>query len=324
MVRKNSKISEGIKLKLNVNIMQQYISNYIKRNEIYYEPKKKDMNHNEIEEKSNEIHQETNQNETNQKINPKEPKFISCSNSFIALTSLVEVIINDIISNTLPKCKKNDFDLTVITYDGLNCSIITDQNLHNNYYKYITSFNNLNNYIAELASYNYINEYIDIEFPKIMVEQKASNFLSFIVVSILNEILYTMSCIIKFTHKSCFSVEMVIAVCNIIFKDNLKSILITKLGETDKLYKQYKEKLKIEAAKKKDEAEKKDVNTKDTNKENDEKDKNEVKESNKPIEEKTETKEDIKPVESKIIKPVTKPNDNKNIKRIIKPSSNKK
>ena len=157
-----------------------------------------------------------------------------------------------------------------------------------------------------------------------MVEQKASNFLSFIVVSILNEILYTMSCIIKFTHKSCFSVEMVIAVCNIIFKDNLKSILITKLGETDKLYKQYKEKLKIEAAKKKDEAEKKDVNTKDTNKENDEKDKNEVKESNKPIEEKTETKEDIKPVESKIIKPVTKPNDNKNIKRIIKPSSNKK
>ena len=230
MVRKNSKISEGIKLKLNVNIMQQYINNYIQRNEIYYEPKKKEIKPNETQ----------------------EPKHISCSSSFIALTRLVEVIVKDIVDNSLPKCKKNEFDLYVMTYDGINCSIITDPNLHNNYYKYISSFNSLNNYIAELAPFNYINEYIKVEYEKVMVEKKAFNFLSFIIVSVLNEILYTMSCIIKFTHKSCFSVEMVLAVCEIIFKDNLKSIVITKLDETNNLYKQYKEKLKEEAAKKKE------------------------------------------------------------------------
>ncbi len=49
MVRKNSKISEGIKLKLNVNIMQQYINNYVQRNEIYYEPKKKEVKPNETQ-----------------------------------------------------------------------------------------------------------------------------------------------------------------------------------------------------------------------------------------------------------------------------------
>ena len=326
MVRKNSKISEGIKLKLNVNIMQQYISNYIKRNEIYYEPKKKDMNHNEIEEKPNEIHQETNQNETNQKINPKEPKFISCSNSFIALTRLVEVIINDIISNTLPKCKKNDFDLYVMTYDGINCSIITDPNLHNNYYKYISSFNSLNNYIAELAPFNYINEYIKVEYEKVMVEKKAFNFLSFIVVSVLNEILYTMSCIIKFTHKSCFNVEMVSAVCEIIFKDNLKSILITKLDETNTLYKQYKEKLREEAAKKK-EGENKDIKEVKDEKTDDNKEEktneNEQEKNNENKEEKTEEVNDKKGKDDKKEEKEIKKDDKKETIKELKKEVNK-
>ena len=111
MVRKNSKISDGIKLKLNVNVMQQYVTSYIQRNEIYYEPKKKEINTDE----------------------PQEPKNISCSSSFIALTRLVEVIVNDIVNNTLPKCKKDNFGLNVMSYDAINCSIITDPNLHNNY-----------------------------------------------------------------------------------------------------------------------------------------------------------------------------------------------
>ena len=291
MVRKNSKISEGIKLKLNVNIMQQYINNYIQRNEIYYEPKKKEIKPNE----------------------PQEQKHVSCSSSFIALTRLVEVIVKDIVDKSLPKCKKNDFDLYVMTYDGINCSIITDPNLHNNYYKYINSFNSLNNYIAELAPFNYINEYIKVEYEKVMVEKKAFNFLSFIVVSVLNEILYTMSCIIKFTHKSCFNVEMVLAVCEIIFKDNLKSILITKLDETNNLYKQYKEKLKEEAAKKK-EGENKDIKEVKDEKtdDNKEEDVNEQEKNNEKKEVKTEEVDDKKEIktEEKEIKA-----EEKNIKK---------
>ena len=134
MVRKNSKISEGIKLKLNVNVMQQYVINYIQRNEIYYEPKKKDTNPDETQEQ----------------------KYISCSSSFIALTRLVEVIIIDIVNNTLPKCKKNNFDLKVMSYDAINCSIITDPNLHNNYYKYITFFNK-SNILSINKSYSIFN-----------------------------------------------------------------------------------------------------------------------------------------------------------------------
>lgn len=280
MVRKNNKISEGIKLKLNVNIMHQYINNYIQRNEIYYEPKKKEIKPNETQ----------------------ELKHISCSSSFIALTKLVEVIVKDIVDNSLPKCKKNDFDLYVMTYDGINCSIITNPYLHNNYYKYISSYNNLNNYIAELAPFNYINEYIKVEYEKVMVEKKAFNFLSFIIVSILNEILYTMSCIIKFTHKSCFNVEMVSAVCKIIFKDNLKSILITKLDETNTLYKQYKEKLREEAAKKKEGENKdiKEVNDEKTDEKKEEKtDENEQEKNNENKEMKTEVPDDKKEKDDK-------------------------
>ena len=247
MVRKNSKISDGIKLKLNVNVMQQYVTSYIQRNEIYYEPKKKETKPDEAQEQKN----------------------ISCSSSFIALTRLVEVIVNDIVNNTLPKCKKDNFGLNVMSYDAINCSIITDQNLHNNYYKYTINFNSGNNYIAELAQYNYIKEFIDSNYEKLMIERKGSNFLSFIVISILNEILYIMTCIIKYTHKSCFTIEMVSTVCSIIFKDNLKSLLIQNIDETDKLYKQYKEKLKEEAAKKKEEEEtKKAKEIKDENTEN--------------------------------------------------------
>ena len=303
MVRKNSKISEGIKLKLNVNIMQQYINNYVQRNEIYYEPKKKEVKPNETQEQ----------------------KHISCSNSFIAFTRLIEVIIKDIVDNTLPKCKKNDFDLYVMTYDGINCSIITDPNLHNNYYKYINSFNSLNNYIAELAPYNYINEYIKVEYEKVMVEKKAFNFLSFIIVSILNEILYTMSCIIKFTHKSCFNVEMVSAVCEIIFKDNLKSILITKLDETNTLYKQYKEKLREEAAKKK-EGENKDIKEVKDEKTDDKEEKtniNEQEKNNENKEVKTEEVDDKKVKDDKKEEKEIKKDDKKEAIKELKKEVNK-
>ena len=39
MVRKFSKISKIVELKLNANVIQQYINNYIKQHELIYNPK---------------------------------------------------------------------------------------------------------------------------------------------------------------------------------------------------------------------------------------------------------------------------------------------
>ena len=259
MVHKISKVSQFINLKLNASIIQQYINKYIQNNHIVYIPKKKDISiKKEVQTTPEKEHTIDNSN-----------RLVSCSNSFVTIARLVELVINDIIDNSLSKCKKNEIGLNVLNYDSLIMNITINHNLYKNYYKYINDFNESIDYINILAPYNYIKEYIDLEYPNsLMVDNTSINLLSFIIISILNDILYSMSAIIKFTKKSYFTTEMVIVSCSILFKEPLKTIIATKLEETGKSYKQYKDMIKEQAKQRKNEknnTQLKEVNEEDNN-----------------------------------------------------------
>lgn len=248
MVHKISKVSQFINLKLNASVIQQYINKYIQNNHIVYIPKKKDIsikidNKKEVQTIPEKKHTIDNSDH-----------LVSCSNSFVTIARLVELVINDIIDNSLSKCKKNEIGLNVLNYDSLIMNITINHNLYKNYYKYIHYFNESIDYINILAPYNYIKEYIDLEYPNsLMIDNTSINLLSFIIISILNDILYSMSAIIKFAKKSYFTTEMVIVSCSILFKEPLKTIIATKLEETGKSYKQYKDMIKEQVKQRKNE-----------------------------------------------------------------------
>ena len=249
MVHKISKMSQFINLKLNASIIRQYINKYIQNNDIVYTPKKKDMPIEQEQTMDNKTKQDTLRKQTD-----NSDHLVSCSNSFVTIARLVELVINDIIDNSLSKCKKNDICLNVLNYDSLIMNITINHNLYKNYYKYINDFNESIDYINILAPYNYIKEYIDLEYPNsLMIDNTSINLLSFIIISIINDILYSMSAIIKFTKKSYFTTEMVIVSCSILFKEPLKTIITTKLEETGKSYKQYKDVMKEQAEQRKKE-----------------------------------------------------------------------
>ena len=260
MVRKISLISQQVHLKLNANVIQQYINNYIKQHEILYDPKKKENeqeNKDEPKQDNNEPQnvnvEENEQDESKKKKKkPEGPRYVACSTSFITLTKLVEIIIDDIINNTLKKCKTIELGLYVISYEALNYNIVMNPNLFINYNRFIYNYDESLNYISMLAQYNYIKEYLDLSQPsKLIVDNKAINFLSFIVISVLNEILNALSYIIQYSHKSYFNSDMVATACGIIFKEPLKSILIKHLEETDKEYKQVRLEKALKAQEKK-------------------------------------------------------------------------
>ncbi len=324
MVRKFSKISEKLHLKLNANIIQQYINDYIKKNNVLYVPKKKDDKNesnvpndsndsnesNEITEEKIEIKNEIvddNSQQTDKKKRKKHdgPKYIACSTSYITLTKLVELLIDDIIKPALKNSITNELQLHVITFEAIQYNIAVNEHLYNNYYKYIRKYDDTLNYNRMLAPYDYVKEYLDMAKPdKLYVNEKALNLISFLIVSILNDVLEAMTYIITYVHKSYFNTEMIMTVCNILFKgDDFKATLKLELEEIDNIYKQVRKDNLQKAIDKKnneinnnEEENKQDKPKKEEDKQQDKQDKQDKKEQDKlKKEEDKPKKEENKP-----------------------------
>lgn len=215
MVKKTSKLSSTLSLKINANIIKYYIEKYIKNNNMTY-----------ISTKNND-HDNT--------------KFISYSSSYISITKLIELIINDIIDNTLTKCKKNDIGLNILSYDDILSNITVNNELRQTYYKYIFNYDHLLNYTNIIAPFDYIKDYIDLEYPaSLMLDYQTTNFISYLVVSIVNELLNIMYLMIKYAKKSYFTPNTLLTAISIIFRDPLKTKLLYKLEEINTSYVQYK------------------------------------------------------------------------------------
>ena len=233
MVRKTNKLTTNINLNINVNIIKQYIQKYIKLNNLKSSDYKKPNNNLEHQPEINETSDE-------------DHKYISVGNSHVTITSLVEQIINQLISDSIVSAEKNNTGLYIINYDRLRFSLLTVPNLKDNFMKYDYGYDHQINYSEILSpNYNYMINYIDKIHPKsIHIIESGINYINYILIRLINDILNAMKCILLYNKKTFFNAKMVIVACSILLTNPLQSTINVKLEETIGFYTEFLKEIK--------------------------------------------------------------------------------
>lgn len=163
---------------------------------------------------------------------------INVGNSYITVVSFIEQLICSLIEKAIINIKKDTDGLFTIHANDMENTIYRNDDLKNNFIKYIHQFDNSINY-GELFCFNtkIIKGFIDNKFGKgVDLSNDCVSFISYIIIKTVNDIITTSCEIIKFNKRSQLNAKLIISAINIIFNGELLKLLQVKLEDTIHLY----------------------------------------------------------------------------------------
>jgi len=189
---------------------------------------------------------------------------ITCGNSIYALSALMDLVVYYIMDKVSKNndIKENELGIKNISYEMIEKEIYKNNDMRYNFLNYILTFNeNKINYTG-LFIFNekVIREFVDNKFTKrIKLDNKSINFLSYILIDILNETINNAYILMKYYDKTQMNLNIILHICMIKFKGEFLNTIKIRLEDTMKLIEQINEenrKLNEEKNNKKEDEEK--------------------------------------------------------------------
>jgi hypothetical protein len=171
---------------------------------------------------------------------------VSVGNSYISLTSYIEILVFNIMEKTILNIEKDNNGLFTIFYNDIENTIYKNQDLKNNFVKYIHQYDKTIDY-SNIFYFNQkiIKDYIDLKFGKsINISNDGISFISFILIKTMNDLIDSSYIIMKYYNKCQMNARLIILSASIIFNGEFLKLLKIKLEETIHLYMKEKENIK--------------------------------------------------------------------------------
>lgn len=173
---------------------------------------------------------------------------ISVGNSYITLTSYMEILIFNIIEKTIINIEKDNNGLYTIYYNDIENTIHKNSDLRNNFVKYVYQYDKTLDYSNMFYfNSNLIKEFIDLKFGKsVNISYDGISFISFILIKTMNELIDSSYIIMKYYNKCQMNARLIILTTSILFNGDFLKLIKVKLEETIHLYLKHKEEKSVD------------------------------------------------------------------------------
>lgn len=226
---RTNKINDFFNLTFNANYIKKLLLNEINiRNYNILKIKDKNNKNNDNKEKNNKENNEVN-------------TLISISNSYIIITKFIELLLNDIIKETIPYCKKDITDtIFILSFNDLKYGINNSDLLKSNFIIQLLEYNDKYTYQSEVLSYEALKNYILTINKCIRLENDAYRFLIYLIYYNISLFLKTSYEIMKCFNKTKITSKIINGSWNIIYKDKFLDHLLVEMDILIKLIDDYK------------------------------------------------------------------------------------
>ena len=220
---RSNKINDFFNLTFNANYIKKLLINEINIRK-YNITKTKEIN-----------------NDNNKKENKEINSPISITNSYIIITKFIELLITDIIKETMPFCNKDITNtIYIMTFNDIKNGINNSELLKSNFYSQLLDYNDKYTYQSEVISFEAIKNYVLTINKCIRLENDAYRFLIYLIYYNISLFLKTSYEIMKCFNKTKIISKIINASWNIMYKDKFLSHLLVEMDILIKLIDDYK------------------------------------------------------------------------------------
>ena len=166
---------------------------------------------------------------------------ISISNSYIIITKFIELLLNDIIKETIPYCKKDITEtIYILSFNDIKYGINNSELLKSNFFIQLIDYNDKYTYQSDIISFDAIKNYILTINKCIRLENDAYRFLIYLIYYNISLFLKTSYEIMKCFNKTQITSKIINTSWNIMYKDKFLNHLLVEMDILIKLIDDYK------------------------------------------------------------------------------------
>ena len=166
---------------------------------------------------------------------------ISISNSYIIITKFIELLLNDIIKETIPYCKKDITEtIYILSFNDIKYGINNSELLKSNFFIQLIDYNDKYTYQSDIISFDAIKNYILTINKCIRLENDAYRFLIYLIYYNISLFLKTSYEIMKCFNKTQITSKIINTSWNIMYKDKFLNHLLVETDILIKLIDDYK------------------------------------------------------------------------------------